>query len=138
MLVHTKQVQGKYMQGKYIQGKYIQNKYKASTCKASTYKASTYKTSTRQVHTRQVHTKLYHQHAIKNHNQDVNFLLHCKKSIQIRSIFWSVFSRIWTDYERYSVCLRIQSECVKIRTRKNSVFEHFSRSVISYLIVHNL
>ena len=32
--------------------------------------------------------------------------------------------------ERYSVSLRIQSECGKIRTRKNSVFRHFSRSVI--------
>ena len=30
--------------------------------------------------------------------------------------------------ERYSVSLRIQSECEKIRTRKNSVFEYFSRS----------
>ena len=28
--------------------------------------------------------------------------------------------------ERYSVFLRIQSECRKIRTRKNSVFGHFS------------
>ena len=37
------------------------------------------------------------------------------KSVQIRSFFWSVFSRI-------------QSECSKIRTRKNSVFGHFSRS----------
>ena len=31
--------------------------------------------------------------------------------------------------ERYFVSLRIQSECGKIRTRKNSVFGHFSRSV---------
>ena len=36
---------------------------------------------------------------------------HCVKSVQIRSFFWSVFSRI-------------QSECGKIRTRKNSVFGH--------------
>ena len=34
--------------------------------------------------------------------------IHCVKSVQIRSIFWPVFS------------------C--IRTRKNSVFGHFSRS----------
>ena len=33
--------------------------------------------------------------------------------------------------ERYSVSLRIQSECGKIRTRKNSVFRHFSHSVIA-------
>ena len=30
--------------------------------------------------------------------------------------------------ERYSVSLRIQSECGKIRTRRNSVFRHFLRS----------
>ena len=34
--------------------------------------------------------------------------LHCVKSVQIRSFFWSVFACIWT--------------------RKNSVFGHFSRS----------
>ena len=33
--------------------------------------------------------------------------------------------------QRYSVNLRIQPECRKIRTRKNSVFGHFSRSDIS-------
>ena len=38
------------------------------------------------------------------------------KSVQIRSFFWVVFSRI-------------QSQCRKIRTRKHSVFGHFSRSV---------
>ena len=31
--------------------------------------------------------------------------------------------------ERYSVSLRIQSDCGKIRTRKNPAFGHFSRSV---------
>ena len=33
--------------------------------------------------------------------------------------------------QRYSVNLRIQPECRKIQTRKNSVFGHFSRSDIS-------
>ena len=42
--------------------------------------------------------------------------LHCVKSVQIRSYFWSVFS-----------C--IQSEYRKILTRNNSVFGHFSRNV---------
>ena len=37
------------------------------------------------------------------------------KSVQIRSFFWSAFSYIPSEYR-------------KIRTRKNSVFEHFSRS----------
>ena len=41
--------------------------------------------------------------------------MHCVKGVQIRSFCWSVFSRI-------------QSECGEIRTRKNSVFGHFSRS----------
>ena len=40
--------------------------------------------------------------------------LHCVKSVQIRSFFWS--------------------ECGKIRTRKNSVFGHISHSVSSEAI----
>ena len=40
--------------------------------------------------------------------------LHCVKSVQIRSYFWSVFSCIRTEYS-------------KIRTRNNSVFGQFSR-----------
>ena len=66
-------------------------------------------------------------------------LFNCVKSIQIRSFFRSVFSRIRTEYGEilqsffWSVfshirTLRIQSECGKIRNRKNSVFGHFSRS----------
>ena len=43
-------------------------------------------------------------------------MLHCVKCVNIRSIFWSVFSRIRT-------------ECGKIQTRKNSVFGYFSCSV---------
>ena len=41
---------------------------------------------------------------------------HCVKSAQIRSYFWSVFSSIQSEYR-------------KLRTRNNSVFGHFSRSV---------
>ena len=51
----------------------------------------------------------------------------CVKSGQIRSSFWSVFSRIWTEYGE----IHIQSEWEKIRTRKNSVSGHFSRSALS-------
>ena len=40
--------------------------------------------------------------------------------------------------ERYSVSLRIQSECEKIRTRKNSLFGHFSRSVSFFIKMMNL
>ena len=41
---------------------------------------------------------------------------HCVKSVQIRSLFWSVLSCIRTEYR-------------KILTRKNSVFGHFSHNV---------
>ena len=50
----------------------------------------------------------------------------CVRSVQIRSFFWSVFSRIQSGY---FVSLHIQSKYGKIRTRKNSVFGHFSRSL---------
>ena len=46
------------------------------------------------------------------------------KSVQIRSYFWSVFSCIRTEYGE------VQSEYRKIRTSNNSVFGHFSHSVI--------
>ena len=54
---------------------------------------------------------------------------HLVKSVQIRSNFWSVFSRIRIEYGRYFASLHIQSEYGKIRTRNYSVFGHFSRSV---------
>ena len=56
-------------------------------------------------------------------------LIHYVKSVQIRSFFWSVFSCIRTEYglNTDSPC---SVECGKIRTRKNSVFWHFSRSDI--------
>ena len=41
--------------------------------------------------------------------------IHCVKSVQVQSFFWSVF-------------YRIQSEYGKIQTRKDSVFGHFSHS----------
>ena len=47
----------------------------------------------------------------------IPYYLHCVKSVQIRSFFWSVFSYIRTEGR-------------KIRTRKNSVFGHFSHSAI--------
>ena len=53
----------------------------------------------------------------------------CVKSVQMRNFFWSVFYHIWTW-----VSLRIQSKCRKIRTRKNSVFGHFSRSEGFHLV----
>ena len=47
------------------------------------------------------------------------------KSVQIWRFFWSLFSRIRAEY---GDVLRIQSEYGKMRTRKNSVIIHFSRS----------
>ena len=49
--------------------------------------------------------------------------IHCVKSVEIQSFFWSVFSHIRTEYGEI-----LQSKCGKIRTRKNSIFGHFSRS----------
>ena len=55
-------------------------------------------------------------------------LVHCVKNVQIRSFFWSIFSRIRTEYGEtrsispYSVRMRQK------RTRKNSAFGHFPRS----------
>ena len=52
---------------------------------------------------------------IKFHVTEISHLQpHCVKSAQIRSSFWSVFSCIRTEYR-------------KIRTRKNSVSEHFKQ-----------
>ena len=47
---------------------------------------------------------------------------------------YAVFSRLYfptfgLNTERYEVSIRIQSQCGKIRSRKNSVFGHFSCSV---------
>ena len=49
---------------------------------------------------------------------------HYVKIVQIRSIFWSVFSCIRTEYR-------------KIRTRKYSLFGHFSRSAENMFIHFN-
>ena len=40
----------------------------------------------------------------------------CKKC-PYSELFWSAFSRIWTEYGEYYVFLRIQSKCGKMRTR---------------------
>ena len=46
---------------------------------------------------------------------------HCVKNVQIRSFFWSVFSRIWTEYGDlrskypYSVRIRVNTDQGKFR-----------------------
>ena len=60
---------------------------------------------------------------------ELNFIL--RESVQIRSFFWSRFSYIRTEYGN----LRIQSVYRKIRTRKNSVFGHFSHNIDTFNLV---
>ena len=61
---------------------------------------------------------------------NTNKNIHCVKSVQIRSFFWSVFSRIQTEYGEilrsffWSVFSPIRTEYGEIL-----VFGHFSRSV---------
>ena len=51
----------------------------------------------------------------------------CVKSIQKRGFCGSYFPAFGMNAEIYGVKLRIHSECRKIRTRKNSVYGHYSR-----------
>ena len=53
-------------------------------------------------------------------------MIHCVKIVQIRSFFWSPFSRIRTEYGEI-----LKSEFEKMQTRKNSVFGQFSRDSVS-------
>ena len=48
---------------------------------------------------------------------------YCMKNVQIRSFFWCIFFRIWTEYS-HLLCKSPYSVQI-IRTRKNSVFGHF-------------
>ena len=61
--------------------------------------------------------------AITSLSLTLRIAIHCVKSVQIRGFLWSLFSFVRTESR-------------KIRTRKNFVFEHFSRSVLSVLIYH--
>ena len=64
-------------------------------------------------------------------------LTHCVECVQIRSYSGPYFLVFRLNMEIYSVNLRIQSECRKIQTRKNSVLGHFSRSDSSTEPSHN-
>ena len=55
--------------------------------------------------------------------------MHCLKSVQIRSFSGLYFPAFGLNTVIYSVNFRIQSECGKMRTRKNSVLGHFSCSI---------
>ena len=56
----------------------------------------------------------------------------CIKSLRIRSFSGPYFPAFGLNTERYSISLRIQSECGKRWTRKspNKDILHFSRSVV--------
>ena len=68
---------------------------------------------------------IYYKGAFKRGRRLLVIDVHCLKSVKIRSYFWSVFSRIRTEYGEI---LEYAEKCGKIRTRNNSVFGHFSRS----------
>ena len=55
---------------------------------------------------------------------DIKSGQHCVKYVQIRSFFWSVFSRIQCDYG-------------KTWTRKNSIFGHFLHSAVNHFVFVN-
>ena len=54
--------------------------------------------------------------------------IHYVKSARIRSFSGPYFLAFGLNTERYGVYLRIESEYEKMRTRKNFLFGHFSRS----------
>ena len=54
---------------------------------------------------------------ITSFNVFYNIFTTLRKNCPYLELFCFVFSRIWTETERYSASLRIQSECGKIQTR---------------------
>ena len=64
---------------------------------------------------------------------DCHKMIHCVKRVHIRSFSGPCFPVFGLNTEIYSLNLRIQSECRKIRTRKSSVFGYFSRSDVTFL-----
>ena len=69
--------------------------------------------------------RVNNSNVIKPYHKLISKRYHCVKCVQIRSNFWSVFSRIQN----------IQSECGKITTRNYTVFGHFSRSVFHWELI---
>ena len=57
----------------------------------------------------------------KNFYMFTHDIIHCVKSVRIRSFFWSAFSRIWTEYgetlriSQYSVQMRENTDLKKLR-----------------------
>ena len=65
----------------------------------------------------------------------ITYPIHCGKSVRIRSFFGQYFPAFGLNTEKYSVSLRIQSVCGKIRTRKISNTDTFHVVIASALYV---
>ena len=50
---------------------------------------------------------------------------HCVKSVQIRSFFWSVFSRIWTEYRDTKYLSVFSANAGKCGPEKTSYLDNF-------------
>ena len=57
---------------------------------------------------------------------------HCMKSVRIQSFSGPYFPAFGLNKEKYSVSLRIQSECWKIRTRKTPNTSTFHAVFVAY------
>ena len=83
------------------------------------------------------------RHLIEEVIDPLTFHRHCAKSVNIRSFFGPHFPTFGLNTEKYS-SLRIQSECGKIRTRKNlnmntfhAVRDCFHRTECEVLTTYN-
>ena len=56
---------------------------------------------------------------------------HCVRSVQIRSLFWSVFSRIRTEYGEIRSIFPCSVQMLENADKNNSKYGHFLRSVHS-------
>ena len=54
--------------------------------------------------------------------------MHCVKSVQIRSFFWSVFSCVRTEYRDLLLKSLYSFQVHENTDQKSSIFGHFSRS----------
>ena len=59
--------------------------------------------------------------------------IHCVKSVRIRSFSGQYFSAFMLNTGRYSVSLRIESECEKIQARKTPNMDTFHAVIDTFL-----
>ena len=79
-----------------------------------------------------VSTKVKLMHLCFKSTPDVlKCILHCVKRVQIRSFFWSVFSRVQTEYGEI-LCISPYSVRMRENTDQKKLFiGHISRSIVS-------